>query len=72
MKKRKKRNSQKIRYSIWRNSDDALLILDGTTEQCCDIVGISPKTLWNIASAGGSDKYTVQKTIMHREDDDGG
>jgi hypothetical protein len=66
----RRKGQTSVLYSVWRNSDDKLLILDGTTEQCCNIVGISPKTLWNIASAGGSDKYTVQKTIMPREDDD--
>jgi hypothetical protein len=64
----KKGQAHNIRYSIWRNSDDALLIIDATTEQCCNIVGITPKTLWNLASAGGSDKYTIQKTFISNED----
>ena len=53
----------KYLYSIWRNEDDQLLILDGTSEQCCEILGIPKKTFYEELSrtGGKGKKYTIQK-----------
>lgn len=52
-----------ILYSIWRNSDDRLLVLDGTAKQCCHILGITMHTFYGLVSrnASGEGKYTVRK-----------
>ena len=53
-------------YSVWRNQDDKLLILDGTIEECSRRLGIAPQTIRRMAvhtekthNDGG--KYTIRK-----------
>jgi hypothetical protein len=36
-------------YSVWRNKDDELLILDGTLQECCDLLGMAPQTIRRLA-----------------------
>ena len=48
-------------YSVWRNSDDRLLILDGTAEQCARIMGIKLGTFWRMTTNKHGNAYTVQK-----------
>ena len=57
-------------YSVWRNKDDKLLILDGTVQECCDLLGIKPQSFRRIA--GSSDKngygnaYTIRKARVEQ------
>ena len=55
-------------YSVWRNSDDTLLILDGTAEECSKVIGITMRTFVERLSRVGGDqeKYTIRK--IRRED----
>ena len=55
-------------YSLWRNSDDRLLILDGTAEDVCAILGLKSKSFYEIMSRTGGDMeaYTIRK--IRRED----
>lgn len=53
-------------YSVWRNEDDKLLILDGTVQECCKLLGVAPQTIRRLAvqtektrNEGGP--YTVRK-----------
>ena len=52
-------------YSVWRNSDDQLLILDGTAKECAAKLKITEQSFRRIA--GSSDKngygnaYTITK-----------
>ena len=50
-------------YSVWRNKDDKLLILDGTAEECCRKLGISKNSFYRLccASNGYGNAYTVRK-----------
>ena len=51
-------------YSVWRNSDDQLLILDGTAEACADILGIHVNTFYWLVSMtknAGHGIYTIRK-----------
>ena len=52
-------------YSVWRNKDDELLILDGTMEQCCERLGISRWHFYKIVNSekntGFGHAYTVRK-----------
>ena len=49
-------------YSVWRNSDDRLIILDGTAEQCCSVMGITKNSFYKLMCASyGDDKYTIRK-----------
>lgn len=47
-------------YSVWRNSDDKLMILDGTVDEVCQLLGITKATLYTKASrSSDTTKYTV-------------
>ena len=50
----------KVLYSVWRNSDDRLLILDGTMEQCCAVLGLRRDNFYRLVN---SDKYGSRYTI---------
>lgn len=52
-------------YSVWRNSDDMLMILDGTADQCAQIMGISRQTFYKIVCWGGSNEsWTILKNSV--------
>ena len=53
-------------YSVWRNSDDKLLILDGTIEECCRRLGVAPQTIRRLAvhtekTRNDDGRYTIRK-----------
>ena len=49
-------------YSVWRNSDDTLLILDGTADECAKVMEVSRTTFYKIITYGGANKsWTVTK-----------
>ena len=49
-------------YSVWRNSDDRLLILDGTAEDCCSVMGITKHSFYRLMCAScKDDRYTIRK-----------
>lgn len=50
-------------YSVWRNSDDKLLILDGTMEQCCKKMGIKRNTFYRLVNNDNKygSLYTIRK-----------
>jgi hypothetical protein len=68
MGKHRKKRIPTVLYSIWRNEDDALLILDGTADECCELLGISHRTFLERLSRtkGNQEKYTIRKA--KRED----
>ena len=50
-------------YSVWRNSDDKLMILDGTAEEVCQLLGITRSTLYTKAvRTSDKTKYTVVRS----------
>ena len=57
-----------VLYSIWRNSDDMLLIFDKSAEECCEFLGITQRSFYERLSRTGGDweKYTIRK--IRRED----
>ena len=51
-------------YSIWRDSDDSLIILDGTADQCCELLGVRKETFYRYACRSEEQKmYTIEKII---------
>ena len=60
-----KHKHPKVLYSIWRNLDDQLVILDGTAEECCALLGIPRKTFYEELSrtGGNGKKYTIKKIL---------
>ena len=53
-----------VLYSVWRNSDDRLMILDGTAETCAEILGIHVNTFYWLVSATRNTEhgiYTIRK-----------
>ena len=52
-----------VLYSVWRNSDDRLLILDGTSDECARVLGITQRSfVERLSRTGGNSKeYTVRK-----------
>lgn len=59
----RKKGQTSTLYSVWRNSDDKLMILDGTAEECCEILGINKKTFYPLVckSAGQGAQYAIRK-----------
>lgn len=59
-----------IVYSVWRNKDDRLLILDKPAKECAQILGIAEQSFRRIA--GSSDKngygnaYTITKARIEQ------
>lgn len=60
-----KHKHPKVLYSIWRNRDDKLLILDGSADECCALLGIPRKTFYEELSRSGGNgkKYTIKKIL---------
>ena len=59
-----RRRKPAMLYSVWRNSDDQLLILDGTAESCADILGIHVKYFyWLVSTTKNTEHgiYTIRK-----------
>ena len=53
---------RRVLYSVWRNSDDQLIILDGTTEECCKVLGVEPKTFYRYACVSSDETpYSIRK-----------
>ena len=54
-----------VLYSVWRNSDDQLLILDGTADECCKVLGITRQSFYRLVcakkNAGYGYAYTIRK-----------
>ena len=48
-------------YSVWRNKDDLLMILDGTAEECAKAMGIKINSFYIFASRGGNENWTITK-----------
>ena len=50
-------------YCVYRNSDDRLMILDGTANECAKGMGIEPQSfyvLWT-RHGGRNDRWTVTR-----------
>ena len=55
----------KILYTVWRNSDDKLLILDGTAEECCRLLNVKKETFYRYACVSNEDTlYTIRKISL--------
>lgn len=48
-------------YSVWRNKDDQLIILDGTADECARLMGVDRLHFYHICK-NGTDKWTIIKT----------
>lgn len=51
-------------YSVWRNSDDRLMILDGTADECAERMGMNRQSFYVICNKGGNAIWTIQKTSV--------
>ena len=50
-------------YSVWRNSDDKLMILDGTAEECAEIMNMSRQSFYKMVCMGGcNESWTILKS----------
>ena len=48
-------------YSVWRNEDDRLMILDGTADECARIMQMERGSFYRICNGGGNGAWTVMK-----------
>ena len=59
-----------IVYSVWRNSDDLLLILDKSAKECAQILGIAEQSFRRIAGSpdknGYGNAYTIRKARIEQ------
>ena len=54
---------RKTLYSVWLNSDDRLLILDGTAEQCAEEMGVAVNAFYKyVGDPKYQQKFTIRKT----------
>ena len=51
-------------YSVWRNSDDRLMILDGTMRECLMVMGITRSFFYRFMCEynGRNSKWTVTRS----------
>lgn len=58
----KKYNTRYL-YTVWRNSDDMLMILDGTAEDCAEVMKITRAFFYKLMCVknGVSEKWTIEK-----------
>lgn len=62
MAKRGRPKGTRTLYSVWRNSDDQLLILDGTAAECCKLLHVTPNTFYGYISGHSAGRnYTIRK-----------
>ena len=60
----RKAGQTSVLYSVWRNSDDKLLILDGTADECCARLGINRNSFYRLVCSvnkGYGNVYTIRK-----------
>ena len=50
-------------YTVWRNKDDMLLILDGTAEECCRLLGMNKNSFYRLVCSTGNKGYGNMYTI---------
>ena len=57
-------------YSVWRNSDDQLLILDKPAKECSKLLGIAEQSFRRIAGStdknGYGNAYTIRKARIEQ------
>jgi len=51
----------RTRYSVWRNEDDRLMILDGTASECAKRMGTTRQFFYVIVNKGGNQIWTITK-----------
>ena len=69
----------KYLYSVWRNRDDKLLILDGNAEECAQVMGMTDvQSFYHLlCMKKGRPKYTITRILAEeaerqQEDEDEG
>ena len=61
MKRGRKPGPQTL-YTVWRNSDDRLMILDGTADQCAAVMGITKHSFYRlVCTKAYGDRWTIMK-----------
>lgn len=61
-----KYKNRRFLYSVWRNEDDSLVILDGTAVECAKAMGVTKNTFYILASDGGNAKWTIKKNSLKK------
>lgn len=62
------KNNHVYLYSLYRNSDDKLMILDGRGSECARLMGVTYQWFYKLMMKGGSNKkWTI---IRRRKDED--
>lgn len=56
-------------YTVWRNSDDRLMILDGTADECAQAMNIQRGTFYIYLSRGCGEWTIVKKSICEIQAD---
>ena len=64
----RKPGTPSLLYSVWRNSDDRLIILDGTAEQCAKMLGIELATFRKWSSNDGKYNSAYKITRISTEE----
>lgn len=50
-------------YSVWRNSDDRLMILDGTADECAKLLHINRNSFYRLVCSTQNKGYGCVYTI---------
>ena len=56
-------------YTVWRNSDDRLLILDGTADECCKLLHINKNSFYRLVCSNRNKGYGAAYTITKAKRD---
>lgn len=49
-------------YTVYRNIDDKMILLDVTAEECCRIMKIKRDSFYKLAQTGGNKTWSVLKS----------
>jgi len=64
------RHNIRFLYSVWRNSDDKLMILDGNAEECAAAMGVTMATFRTFCNKGGNGDWTITKKSIREIEND--
>lgn len=54
-------SAPKYLYTVYRNKDDRLMILDGTAKHCCEVLGLKQNTFYAYLSRKDG-PYTILRS----------
>ena len=62
---------KQVRYTVWDNRTDRMIVLDGNGPDCAAAMGITYGSFLSIVSRGKSRKWTIEKAFADEMEEGG-